>query len=114
MKASKKISLKSLEEIPKFKSEKEESAFWDTHSIAKIWDQLEPASVNISQNLRSKIIARRKAKKLISLRLEAGQIESLKQVAQKKGIGYLTLIRLWVSERLSAENKGNYTGAGGI
>ncbi len=108
MKQLKKIPLKSLAEIPQFKSEKEESEFWDTHSIAKIWNQLEVSDITLSKPLKTKINARRKAKKLISLRLETEQIEFLKMVAEKKGVGYLTLIRMWVSERLSAENKNLY------
>jgi predicted DNA binding CopG/RHH family protein len=105
MKRSKVIALKSLDEIPKFKSEEEEAEFWDTHSIAKIWNQLEKAKVELSHPLKAKINERRKAKKFISLRLEPEQIESLKTLSSKKGIGYLTLIRMWVSEKLSQERK---------
>lgn len=101
--------LKSLDEIPKFKSEKEEAEFWDTHSIVKIWDQLEKAKIELSNSLKEKMQERRKAKKLISLRLEPEQIESLKDVASKKGIGYLTLIRMWVNEKLSQEQKYAHT-----
>ncbi len=43
------------------------------------------------------------AKKQISLRLDAGTIDALKQVAVRKGIGYQTLIRMWVVERLNDE-----------
>ena len=102
---SKIIPLKSLDEIPKFKSEKEEAEFWDTHSMASLWDQLEAVKVKLSSSLAAKMRERRKAKKLISLRLEQNQIESLKNVASRKGIGYLTLIRMWVMERLSREQR---------
>ena len=105
MKHSKVVALKTLDEIPKFKSEKEEAEFWDTHSIAKIWGQLEKAKIKLSHSLNAKIRERHKAKKLISLRLEPEQIESLKTVASKKGIGYLTLIRMWVNEKLFEERK---------
>lgn len=97
--------IKSLDEIPRFKTMKEEAEFWDSHSIAKVWDQLEEAKVEVSDSLKQKMLQRRKAKKLISLRLEENQIESLKDVASKKGIGYLTLIRMWVNEKLSKEQK---------
>lgn len=105
MKRSKIIALKSLEGIPKFKNEKEEAEFWDTHSIARIWDQLKKVKVELSEPLKAKMSERRKAKKLISLRLEPEQIESLKVVASKRSIGYLTLIRMWINEKLLQERK---------
>lgn len=48
MRKNKIIALKSLDEIPKFKSEKEEAEFWDTHSISKIWNQLEEVSLFVN------------------------------------------------------------------
>lgn len=81
--------------IPKFKSLEEERKFWDTHSITEFIDELEPAKVEF----------RRPKKKLISLRLETQQIESLKKVASHKGLGYLSLLRYWITERLSKEHK---------
>ncbi len=105
MKKSKLIYIKSLDEIPKFRTEKEEAEFWDTHSIAQVWNQLAKVNVELSGTLKEKIHERRKAKKLISLRLEPEQVESLKSAASKRGIGYLTLIRMWVAEKLAKEQK---------
>ncbi|HBG63586.1 MAG TPA: hypothetical protein DDX16_05035 [Candidatus Omnitrophica bacterium] len=80
--------------IPKFKSLEEERRFWDSHSITDYTDELKPAKVKF---IRPK-------KKLISLRLDTPQIESLKEIASRKGLGYLSLIRYWLSERLSQEH----------
>lgn len=80
--------------IPKFKSLEEERKFWDTHDITEFADELKPARVEFV----------RPKKKLISLRLETRQIETLKHIASGKGLGYLSLIRLWVTERLSREH----------
>lgn len=79
--------------IPKFKSLEEERKFWDTHSITDFLDELRPAKVEFV----------RPKKKLISLRLDAPQIASLKEIASHKGLGYLSLIRYWITERLSKE-----------
>ncbi len=79
--------------IPKFKSLEEERRFWDTHSITEFIDELKPVKVEFV----------RPKKKLISLRLDAPQIESLKEIASHKGLGYLSLIRYWINERLSQE-----------
>ena len=81
--------------IPKFRSLEEERKFWDTHSITDFLDELKPVKVAF---IRPK-------KKLISLRLEAPQIESLKAIASHKGLGYLSLIRYWITERLSKEHR---------
>ncbi len=81
--------------IPKFKSLEEERRFWDTHSITEFLADLKPAKVEF---IRFK-------KKLISLRLDTPQIESLKQIASRKGLGYLSLIRYWINERLSKEDR---------
>lgn len=80
--------------IPKFKTLEEERNFWDTHSITDFMDTLKPVKVEFA----------RPKKKLISLRLDAPQIESLKKIASHKGLGYLSLIRYWISERLSREH----------
>lgn len=81
--------------IPKFKSLEEERKFWDTHSVTEFLDELRPVKVEFT----------RPRKKLISLRLDVPQIESLKQIAAHKGLGYLSLIRYWINERLSKEHR---------
>ena len=82
--------------IPKFKSEGEEARFWDTHDTTRFLDEFKPVK-NI------KFI--KTPKRLISMRLDDGQINALKQIAAAKGIGYLTLIRMWLMERLFQEHK---------
>ena len=82
--------------IPKFKSEREEAKFWENHSITEFEDDL----VEI-KNVRFP----KPRKRLISLRIDDTMISSLKKTAAKKGLGYLTLIRMWIAERLSKENR---------
>lgn len=84
-----------MRRIPKFKSLEEERKFWNTHSITDFLDELKPVKVEFAKP----------KKKLISIRLETPQIESLKQIASRKGLGYLSLIRYWISERLSKEHR---------
>ncbi|MFZ2937539.1 MAG: CopG family antitoxin [Candidatus Omnitrophota bacterium] len=84
-----------MKRIPKFKSLEEERKFWATHSITGYLDELKPVKVKF---LKPK-------KKLISLRLETPQIQSLKEIASRKGLGYLSLIRYWINERLSKEHQ---------
>ncbi len=85
----------SISKIPKFTSEQEEAEFWDTHSITDFLDELTPVDVTI--------VDARPRKEQISLRLDRETITRLKAVAQQRGIGYQTLIRMWVMERLNQE-----------
>lgn len=81
--------------IPKFKSYGEEAKFWDTHDTTEFLNELKPAHVEF---IKPK-------KRLISVRMDDNLIRSLKEVAATKDIGYLTLIRMWIAERLSKEHR---------
>ena len=80
--------------LPKFKDEKEESDFWDAHDSTDYLDSTEEIEIKF-------IDARPKT--LISLRLQTELIDELKALAARRGIGYQTLIRMWVMERLEQE-----------
>jgi len=79
-----------MKKIPKFKSEKEEADFWATHDTADYLAETKEVRVKFT----------RPKKKLVSLRLDENTIEELKKIAEKKGIGYLQLVRMWVLENL--------------
>jgi len=80
---------------PKFASEQEESEFWDTHDSMDYLDGTEEIDVTL--------IDARPRKTQISLRLDRETISRLKTLARKRGIGYQTMIRMWVVERLAQE-----------
>lgn len=82
--------------IPKFKSYEEEAKFWDTHDTTGFLDELKEV-----HNIKFP----KPRKRLISVRVDEPMIRSLKAVASSKGIGYLTLIRMWLMERLSKEGR---------
>ncbi len=97
-------NLKSLDQIPKFKTEDEEAEFWDSHSAAELIVKglLEDVKVEITGDLRKKVEEHKK-KQLISLRLNPRQVQKAKEIAIKKGIGYLTLMRNWIQEGIERE-----------
>jgi len=80
--------------LPKFHSEQEESDFWDTHDSTEYLNDLPEIDARF-------VDARPKT--MISLRLQPELIEQLKVLAKQKGIGYQTLIRMWLTERLDDE-----------
>jgi len=86
-----------MTKLPQFANEQEEAAFWDDHDSTEFLDETEPVNVTF--------IDARKPKKQISLRLDQAIINQLKTVATSKGLGYQTMIRMWVMERLSQENQ---------
>jgi len=80
--------------IPKFNTEEEEVNFWDNHSLDEFNEDL---------TLAEDVKFAKSRKKLVSLRLDSQQIEILKKIAAGKGIGYLTLVRMWITEKLKEE-----------
>jgi len=84
-----------MSKIPQFASEQEEAEFWATHDATEFLDETKPVNMTF--------VDARPPKKQISLRLDPEVINQLKTVASRKGIGYQTLIRMWVMERLGQE-----------
>lgn len=75
-------------------SDKQIAEFWDTHDVTEYWDQLKP--------VKEPFIDKR-PKKAISMRFDEDTLQKLKIIAESKGIGYQTLIRMWIKERLKKE-----------
>ena len=91
--------------LPKFKSEEDEARYWETHSIADIWDKLTPVKPIKLSPAQSKAIRERHAarKAAISIRLESAQIREARRIAARKSIGYQTQLRLWIAEGIRRE-----------
>jgi predicted DNA binding CopG/RHH family protein len=83
------------DKIPQFKTEQEEAEFWDSHDSTDFLDETEAVNVTF--------VDARPSMKQISLRLDPSVIDQLKSLATVKGIGYQTMIRMWVMERLGQE-----------
>jgi predicted DNA binding CopG/RHH family protein len=87
-----------MPKLPEFASEQEEAEFWATHDSAEFLDSTEETDV-VFEDARPR-------KTQICLRLDAEAIGKLKVIAERKGVGYQTLIRMWVMERLTDERPG--------
>ena len=84
-----------MKKIPKFKTDAEERDFWaNADSSAYIdWSKAKRVLLpNIKPSLRT-----------ISLRLPELMLEELKLIANKKDVPYQSLIKIFLSERLSKE-----------
>jgi predicted DNA binding CopG/RHH family protein len=76
--------------IPEFATIEEEAAFWDTHSTADYEDEFKPVRVRFAKRLSTGV----------TIRLDPDTLKKLRSMAQERGIGPTTLIRMWVLERL--------------
>jgi predicted DNA binding CopG/RHH family protein len=93
--------------LPKVQSDQEAAEYFETHSVASVWDRLpEAAQVKLSPALASKIRDRHaRAKSPISLRLAPEQIAAAKHIAATKSVGYQTQLRMWIAEGIRREAK---------
>jgi len=72
-------------------SNKQIAEFFLTHSTADYWDDMEDAN---------DVEWVKPCKPTVALRLDEADIKQIKDLAEKQGIGYTTLIRMWVKEKL--------------
>lgn len=83
--------------IPKFKSEDEEREFWATHDSSEYIDWKKVKRIVLPE-LKPSL-------KTISLRLPESMIEELKLLAHKKDVPYQSLLKMFLSEKISEELK---------
>jgi len=84
-----------LKPIPEFRSEAEEREFWETHDSTGYvdWSAAEPV---VLPNLKP-------STETISLRLPAPLLADLKVLANKRGVPYQSLLKVFLAERVAAE-----------
>lgn len=83
--------------IPNFRSEREEREFWETHDTTDYvdWSQ---ARIARFPNLKPTTTT-------ISLRLPAPLLADLKALANKRDVPYQSLLKVFVAERVAAEQR---------
>ena len=88
-----------LEDIPAFKSEAEEHAFWSTHEFSDaLWDQAEPFAEGELPSARPSTIS-------VTLDLDSHTLERLMARSRSQRREYHILLREFVTERLYEEEK---------
>jgi predicted DNA binding CopG/RHH family protein len=93
--------------LPRFRSDEEAAEYFETHSVADVWDQL-PAGKQVkpSAALAESIRERHaRTKSPISIRLVPEQILAAKKIAAAKSVGYQTQLRMWIAEGIRREAK---------
>jgi predicted DNA binding CopG/RHH family protein len=84
-----------LKPLPKFKTEAEERAFWETHDSTEYvdWSKAQQARF---PNLKPSTQA-------ISLRLPVSLLEQIKVEANRRDVPYQSLIKVWLAEKVGQE-----------
>jgi predicted DNA binding CopG/RHH family protein len=83
--------------VPSFRSEQEEREFWETHDTTDYVDWPQGRFVRFP-NLKSSTTT-------ISLRLPAPLLADLKALANKRDVPYQSLLKVFVAERIAAEQQ---------
>lgn len=93
--------------MPKFRSDQEAAEYFQTHSVAEVWNQLPEVKAAKPSNALAKSIRERHvaAKSPISIRLGPEQIAAAKKIAAAKSVGYQTQLRMWIAEGIRREAK---------
>ncbi len=84
---------KSEKKLPDMRNWSDEriAEFWETHDSTDYLDQGEDVEFDVDAPADYRVI---------SLRLEGGDIERAKHVAREKGVPYTVLLRMWIKEKL--------------
>ena len=80
--------------VPRFESEAEERAYWESHDSAGHVDWARAERV-VMPNLKP-------TSKAISLRLPVALLERIKVAAHKHDVPYQSLIKVWLAEKADA------------
>ena len=83
---------KPTKAIPRFASEVQERAYWETHDSTAHLDWTKAKKVTLP-NLKP-------TTKTISLRLPQHLLDSLKVAANARDVPYQSLIKIWLQEKL--------------
>ncbi len=83
---------KPTKPIPRFKTEAEERAFWESHDSS--------AYVDWSKARQAALANLKPATQTISLRLPQHLLDAIKAAANARDVPYQSLIKVWLSEKL--------------
>ena len=86
---------KKLKPTPVFKNEDEERDFWATVDTSEYFDWSKPVELDLSKLKPST--------QSISLRLPSFLLARIKQLANKKDVPYQSLMKIFLSEKVSQE-----------
>ena len=84
-----------MKKIPKFKTDKEAARFWESHSFQDYYGDTKEAGIRFVK----------RAKRTVAVRLDPDDIKSVEKIAERKGLSYTSLLRMWIKEHLNKEQR---------
>jgi len=82
--------------IPKFRSEKEEAEWWDSHP--------QVATRLLKQALKQGTVQRRPSQtRIVTMRIPVRDLEAAQQLAERKGLPYQTYMKMLLHQALREE-----------
>ncbi len=82
-----------MKKLPKFKTQEEEIRFWEKHSVAEYWGDLEDSGETFK---RPKLTP-------VTLKFDPLVLKKLRMLAQKRGVSYNAYIRLLLAKGVEKE-----------
>lgn len=82
-----------MKRVPKLRNVKEMAEFWDTHSSAEFWEEMEESDETF----------KRPVLQPLSIKIDPNMLRKIKSLARKKGLTYNAYIRLLLSQQLERE-----------
>jgi predicted DNA binding CopG/RHH family protein len=79
--------------IPEFKTEREEQKFWEKHSIADYWSDLQDSSDTFN---RPKLTP-------VTIKFDPLVLKKIKMLARKRGLSYNSYIRYLLAKSIEKE-----------
>jgi len=86
-----------MKKIPKLRTDEEAARFWEAHSFEDYHKDTKEAEIRFVK----------KPKKTIAIRLDPEDIKSVEKIAERKGLSYTSLLRMWIKECLADETRDN-------
>ena len=96
--------MKKQNKVPKFLNEDEEAA-WRASAEGRVFLKQQSAAGTLEKQKRSPLVANlcKTSSVQIALRLPAPDVAKAREIADRKGIGYQTLLKMLVHEGLRRE-----------
>ena len=82
--------MRNTKAMPKSQTLQELSEFWDTHSLADVWEQTTPASFDVAADLGSRA--------LVSVDPEL--LQRVRQLAAHRGLQTESMVNLLLEQRM--------------
>jgi len=84
-----------MKKIPTFKTDEDAARFWESHRFQDYYRDTKESGIKFV----------RRAKRTVAVRLDPDDIKSVEKIAERKGLSYTSLLRMWIKEHLNKEER---------